>query len=300
MKKELCQITQLPRSTINYKAKDNKPGSKPSMDTIYQSHKVSNTSVVDSIKSLLDHEFICYGYIKITKQLQQDGFLINKKKVYRLMKEQRLLQPQRFHSKGKRSFVKFRKPQATGPLNYFEMDIKYIYIPQEHRNFYLLSIIDVYSRKVVGHIFKHSIRKYDVIKLWQSLKTELNDFKKITIRSDNGSQFIANDVRGYFKYQGIEHEFTHIATPEDDGHIEAFHSILEREMLQRNEYISYEEMKQALNRFIHFYNHERIHGSLNYQSPVKFLDQFFLNQPLINNLKTYQINDELCQTTANL
>ena len=67
------------------------------------------------------------------------------------------------------------------------------------------------------------------------------DFKKITLRTDNGSQFIANDVRGFFHYKGIKHEFTNIATPEDDGHIEAFHSILEREFLKRNDYITFDE-----------------------------------------------------------
>jgi len=216
------------------------------------------------------------------------------------MKEQSLLKPQRFRSKGKRNFVKFRKPQATTPLSYFEMDIKFIYIQQERRNAYLLSIIDVYSRKIIGYIFQRSIRKHDVIRLWQSLKTELNDFKKITIRSDNGSQFIANDVRGYFKYQGIEHEFTHIATPEDDGHIEAFHSILESDMLQRNEYLTFEEMKAAMKCFMAFYNDERIHASINYVSPNKFLKQYFLNQPLVETLKSYEINDELCQTVYEL
>lgn len=295
MKKEVCRITEIQRSTVYYLTKDNKPGRKPSILTMLNNEMVTDERVLTSVKGLLDHEFLSYGYFKISKQLKIDGYVINKKKVYRIMKSYNLLKPQRIRTSGKRNFIRFRKPVAERPLNYFEMDIKYIYIPQERRNAYLLSIIDVYSRKVIGHIFKRSIRKMDVINLWQSLKTSLNDFKKITIRNDNGSQFIANDVRGFFNYHGINHEFTNIATPEDDGHIEAFHSLMEREFLQRNDYPSFDEMKSAIARFMKCYNEVRLHGSLNYRTPEQFIKDF--NEDEIKSENANKIT-ELCQTVS--
>ena len=57
-------------------------------------------------------------------------------------------------------------------------------------------------------------------------------------------------MRGYFHYHNINHEFTNIATTEDDVHIEAFHSSLEREFLRRNDYTSFDEMKNAIWRFM--------------------------------------------------
>jgi putative transposase len=318
MKKEVCKITQIQRSVVYYLNKDNKPGRKPTALTVFNNEMVADEKVISSVKDLLGHEFLSYGYLKISKQLQLDGFIINKKKVYRLMKTHNLLKPQRIRTSGKRNFIRFRKPVVERPLTYFEMDIKYIYIPEERKNAYLLSIIDVHSRKIIGHIFKRSIRKWDVINLWQTLKGSLNDFKKITIRNDNGSQFIANDVRGYFHYHGIKHEFTNIATPEDDGHIEAFHSIMEREFLQRNDYTSFDEMKSAIARFMKCYNEERLHGSLNYKTPEQFIKEFneknfFEEREEINPLqlkeadlggktkleKTNQIN-ELCQIVSDL
>ncbi len=299
MKKEVCRITQVRRNVVYYINKDNKPGRKPSAVTVFKNEIVTEERVLTSVKGLLDHEFLSYGYFKISKQLKIDGFVINKKKVYRIMKNHNLLKPQRIRTSGKRNFIKFRKPVVERPLNYFEMDIKYIYIPEERRNAYLLSIIDVYSRKIIGHIFKRSIRKMDVINLWQSLKTTLNDFKKITIRNDNGSQFIANDVRGYFNYHNINHEFTNIATPEDDGHIEAFHSIMEREFLQRNDYTSFDEMKSAIARFMKCYNEVRLHGSLNYRTPEQFIKDFNENESKIKLENEKQIT-ELCQTVSDL
>jgi transposase InsO family protein len=297
MKKEVCRITEIQRSVVYYLAKENKPGRKPSTLTMFNNEMVTDERVLTSVKGLLDHEFLSYGYFKISKQLKIDGFVINKKKVYRIMKSFNLLKPQRIRTSGKRNFIRFRKPVAERPLTYFEMDIKYIYIPQERRNAYLLSIIDVYSRKIIGHIFKRSIRKMDVINLWQSLKTSLNDFKKITIRNDNGSQFIANDVRGFFNYHGINHEFTNIATPEDDGHIEAFHSLMEREFLQRNDYPSFDEMKSAIARFMKCYNEVRLHGSLNYRTPEQFIKDF--NEDEIKSENENKIT-ELCQTVSDL
>jgi len=295
MKKAVCEHLQLQRSVVYYQNKENKPGRKPSLLTTYNNEMVADEKVLTNIKSLLDHEFLSYGYFKISKQLKLDGFIINKKKVYRLMKDYSLLKPQRIRTSGKRNFIRFRKPVVDRPLTYFEMDIKYIYIPAERRNAYVLSVIDVYSRKVIGHIFKRSIRKLDVINLWQSLRGCLNDLKKITIRSDNGSQFIANDVRGYFHYHGIKHEFTNIATPEDDGHIEAFHSIMEREFLRRNDYITFEEMKSAMSRFIKCYNEIRLHGSLNYRTPEQYINDFYKSELKLNENNIENLT-ELCQT----
>lgn len=299
MKKEVCSITEIQRSVVYYLNKDNKPGRKPSVVTVFKNEIVTEERVLTSVKGLLDHEFLSYGYFKISKQLKIDGFVINKKKVYRIMKNNNLLKPQRIRTSGKRNFIKFRKPVVDKPLTYFEMDIKYIYVPEERRNAYLLTIIDVYSRKAIGHVFKRSIRKMDVINLWQSLKSYLNDFKKITIRNDNGSQFIANDVRGYFYYHGVNHEFTNIATPEDDGHIEAFHSILEREFLRRNEYTSFDEMKSAIARFMKCYNEERLHGSLNYKTPDQFIKDFNENESKIKFENENQIT-QLCQIVSDL
>jgi len=299
MKKVVCQNLQLQRSVVYYRNKDNKPGRKATPVTVFKGEMVSEETVLATVKGLLDHEFLSYGYFKISKQLKIDGFEINKKKVYRIMKSYNLLKPQSIRTTGKRNFIKFRKPVAERPLTYFEMDIKYIYIPEERRNAYLLSIIDVHSRKVIGHVFKRSIRKMDVINLWQSLKSFLNDFKEITIRNDNGSQFIANDVRGYFHYHGIKHEFTNIATPEDDGHIEAFHSILEREFLRRNDYTSFEELKSAISRFMKCYNEERLHGSLNYKTPNQYIKDFNENELKLkeNNIENLT---ELCQNVYDL
>lgn len=58
----------------------------------------------------------------------------------------------------------------------------------------------------------------------------------VTIRNDNGSQFIADSVKEYLRSAEANQEFTHIATSEENSYIEAFHSIVQREVIERFEF----------------------------------------------------------------
>ena len=141
-------------------------------------------------------------------------------------------------SAGKRSFVQFRKIVAEYPLQYLSMDIKFIRIDATGKFSYVLTVIDVYSRMVLNYVFKNSIKQHDVIWLMSSIVGN-EKTQGISIRNDNGSQFLANKVRIYLNEMGINQEFTHIATPEENSYIEAFHSIMERELVSRYEFDSF-------------------------------------------------------------
>ncbi|GAB3716867.1 hypothetical protein GCM10027592_58550 [Spirosoma flavus] len=79
-----------------------------------------------SIRHLLDVEFNALGYEYITYELKKE-YLINKKKVYRLMQEHNLLLGKVIRPTGKREFVQFRRIEATSPLKYLCWDIKNVW-----------------------------------------------------------------------------------------------------------------------------------------------------------------------------
>jgi putative transposase len=56
--------------------------------------------------------------------------------------------------------------------------------------------------------------------------------ESVVIRGDNGSQFIAINVREYLGLIGVQQVFTHVATPEENAHIEAYHGILKKMALK--------------------------------------------------------------------
>jgi len=141
-------------------------GNRPSKFT-YNKHNgwMGKQAVVASITAILSHEFIDCGYRLMTSYLKREGYLINHKKLYRIMKEEGLLKLEnRINRSGSgRKFVKFRKVNTSRPFECLEMDIKIVWIPSAGKNAYLLSIIDVHTRKILKDYFSFSIKQAKVI-----------------------------------------------------------------------------------------------------------------------------------------
>ncbi|MCI0554008.1 MAG: IS3 family transposase [Anaerolineae bacterium] len=266
--KELCQWTDVPKSSHYYKAHPGPRGMKPTTYTLKQDQLIPNERVVDEIRTILGQDYCVYGYHVMADALNVLGYLINDKKVYRLMKENHLLLGKVIRTKGKRTWVKFRRIKAVRPMEYLCLDITYIWVHGENRWYYQLSIMDVYSRMILVWIFQKSVRQNDVIALMRHLDLKFG-LKGVMIRNDNGSQFIANRVRQTLEALEANQEFTHVATPEENAYIESFHSIQERELLDRFEFASYYDARQHIEKYMHWYNHIRIHGSLNKRTPAE-------------------------------
>jgi transposase InsO family protein len=272
--KDLCNWIMIPRSSYYYKPSERKRGSKPSIETSKKDGSiVLNTEVVDKIRAILSGEFVCYGYQKITKQLKREEFIINHKKVYRLMDQSSLLLGKAIRTNGKRQWVKHRKIKAVKPMEYLCLDIKYLWVHGEKRFYYLLTILDVYSRKILEWILQKSVRKIDVINLFRRINLQYG-IKGVNVRNDNGSQFIAHDVRQFLRAAEANQEFTHVATPEENAYIEAYHSILETEVVKRFEFESYYEAKLTIETYVDFYNNRRIHGGIDFKTPAQKWNDF--------------------------
>ncbi len=255
----LLSWVNLSGSVYYYKNKAGKRGVKPSTHTFkLDGSMVENQVVIEEIKDILSQEFCCYGYENVTGELRKLDYYINEKKVYRLMDEQNLLLGKVIRTSGKRKFVQHRKISATYPMEYLCLDIKYIYVHADKRNYYLLTILDVFSRKTVDQIFQKSIRQMDVINAFRRIGQEYG-IKGVTIRNDNGSQFIANSVKQYLRAAEANQEFTHIATPEENSYIEAFHSIVQREVVDRYEFDSFYHAKHTLAAHRSWYDNRRNH-----------------------------------------
>ena len=260
----------LPASSYYYQPKAGRKGRLPSQATWHEQQGwVSNQAVVEQVKVILSEPFQDYwGYHNVTAELRGLGYRINPKKVYRLMKEQRLLRPStRLRPKVKRQYVEFRKIKSVRPLEYVEMDIKCIWVPDRGKCAYLLTLLDVHTRKVLAHQLAWNIKQQQVIDLCAILIDQGQLPAHTIIRSDNGSQFIAARLREYLALVGLEQEFTHVATPEENAHVEAYHGILQRELFARFEYHSFLEVNQLIDRFVAYYNGKRRHGSLKRQTP---------------------------------
>lgn len=259
----LIRWSRLSSSSYYYHCRGGKRGRRPSTHTrLLDGSSISNDSVVIAIRFILAEEFVCFGYDKITDDLRRSHFIINHKKTYRLMKEHKLLCGTIIRtSMGRRQFVQWRVQQANTPMEQLCMDIKYIHIHGQKRNALLLTVLDVYTRSIVGQVLWWRMRKENVIWLLHQIFGQ-HQVSGITLRNDNGSQFIAHAVRDYLKDKGVAQEFIHVATPEENSFIEAYHSIVEREVLQPRQFEDIQTAIETFNRWELFYNNRRLHGSL--------------------------------------
>lgn len=211
------------------------------------------------------------GYTKLTHYLKRDcGFYINKKKIYRICKNNGILLKQR--RKIKRSWRRISVNQIiTRPNKLWEFDLKYGQVHGENRFFFILAFVDVYSRKVVGNYTGSSCKSGDLkFTLLQSIINEdITNEDDLIIRSDNGSQMSSLDFHKYLEKLEIKlsHEFIPPATPNKNAHVESFFSILENEFIQTRYFNNLSEAYVQTQSFINFYNEKRIHGSLKFRTP---------------------------------
>lgn len=277
------KVLGLSRSTFYYKRKNedlrkNNPG-RPVIGYSFKNDgttKIVDEVIKENIKEILGTtEGSCYGYKKMTYALRDEesySLTINFKKVYRLCKELKILHPER------RKVYKYPKKIArpvkiNQPNELWQMDIKYGYLKEEKRFFYVMSIIDVCDRNIIEKHIGLTCRKEDAVRtLKNALRNRglLNSNKKPIIRTDNGTQF----TNGLFQYAceelGMKHELIPVRTPNMNAYIESFHSILERECFKRHEFDTFLDAYVVVNDFIDCYNEKRIHSSCKYMSPRKY------------------------------
>jgi len=242
--------------------------------------RVDDKALLEEILNLFSNEFICYGYHKVTWFLRRNGYEINHKKVYRLMKEFHLLRPKLVKYRVNIGRVKEYKVEVLRPDEVWEIDVKSLYISGERRNAFLCSVIDCFTREVLAYHFGRHCLKEDVLRVIGEacrLRGINSPNVLLRVRSDNGSQFISRLVKNYLESIGIEQEHINIATPEENGFIESFHSIIQSEFTERFEFDTFEECKQKLKEWITFYNNERIHSAIGYRTPKECYEEYMKN-----------------------
>jgi putative transposase len=271
--KPLLKILGLPRSSYYYQPTGTKAGKRKAKVFYKDGIPVSKDVLIADIKDLLSQEFVDYGYYKTYVHLKNElGYAIGSTRTYQIMKENKLLKFQRNKQKHKnRNWVKDLVPKVEHPFNFLEFDIKFAYIQGTRTNVMVLTVLDVFSRWNLGHYIANSIKKEDVISLFEQISDEYQMPERFIVRNDNGSQFIASQVQEYFVEKNIIQEFTKPSTPQQNAHIESYHSIMESAICQRFEFENKDDFSQTMDRFRNFYNFNRIHGGLGFVSPAGFL-----------------------------
>lgn len=279
-RKECLAIVGLTKHQYYYSQRGTKPGRQPTCTTTWRDpatgdeYEVDNLEVVDKIVTIkLDPDHSNW-YRMIAVNLAIMGYYINHKKVYRLMQAYVLLEAPK-KTKG-RNFVQYRRVIPEGPLRILEMDIKYVWIHGANRHAKVLTIIDTFTRYALHWTIGYSMKSIQVKEAFEYVIAEyfqgadlLNLQVEIVLRNDNDKVFEAKLMQDFFKANHVTQEFTHPYTPEENGHIESFHSILSKS-LKHDKFMDLDGLESRLTRFYQCYNNDRAHSATKGVPPAKF------------------------------
>jgi putative transposase len=228
-----------------------------------------------------------YGYLLLTECLRNLYDLkINKKKTYNLCKDLEILQPQR-RKKTHHPRRLARNAIITGPNQQWQLDIKYGYIAGYDRFFYIADMIDVFDRNLVGYHIGPSCEAKEVCTMVEKalLSRSITADASLTIRTDNGPQFVSKAFGELCEVDYLTHERIPPRTPNMNAYIESFHATLERDLLRKEVYATFQEAYESVANYMEFYNNRRMHRSLGKRSPVDFMAWALTQTPA--ELETY-------------
>jgi putative transposase len=234
--------------------------------------------LVEKIRSIQKRVKGRYGSPKVTVELKRSGYRVGHNRVARLMRENglgaRLKRRSRSTTDSKHSLPvardllkrDFEVPRAD---NTWLSDLSYI--PTAEGWLYLCSIIDLYSRKVVGWSLSTRIRTEPVLKALMMALMRRRPARGLIFHSDRGFQYCSHAFGERAGLYGIRQSMSRKADPWDNAPMESFFKTLKSELCGGKAFGSREEARTAIFEYIEvFYNRMRLHSSLGYLSPVEY------------------------------
>jgi putative transposase len=230
------------------------------------------------IKAVFQEGRRTYGAPRIKRKLAQDNVVASRRRITRLMKESNLVckTKRRFkattnsnHDKPIAPNLLARQFSVSQANRYWVGDITYV--PTEEGWLYLATVIDLYSRKVVGWSMDSSmkadlINKALLMAIWQRKPA-----KGLIWHTDRGSQYASDSHVKITKQHHIIQSMSRKGDCWDNAVAESFFHTLKTELTHQLKFKTREEAKHAIFEYIEvFYNRIRIHSANDYLSPVEF------------------------------
>ena len=220
-----------------------------------------------------------YGYRKITKLLEREGFKKGFETVRRIRRKEGLQVPQK-QVKRKRLWLKGHSCGRLKPV-YKNHVGSYDFVSERTHNgkrFRILNIIDEYTKECLCCYVGRRIRSQDVLILLSSLFLEKG--RPRYIRSDNGPEFIAKNLVVWLEGLEVKPLFISPGSPWENAYIESFNGKMRYEFLNGEIFYSLKEARVLIEKWRREYNTIRPHSSLKGKTPL--ITAFKTNLKLAN------------------
>ena len=212
---------------------------------------------------------LMFGYRRIWALLHRCGWSINKKTVWRVMREMGLCRPKVWHRPWRPKRVEKMRPAE--PNRGWQIDMT-CFALSDMSMAYLVGVVDCCTRQIVGWTLSRRARAVE----WSSAVrmalesqglTMKEDCCGLVLRSDNGAQPCSKKFVEFLGKVGVKGQYTGYDSPDDNAYIERLFRTVKEEEIWPNEYDSFTEAHKAIEDYVNYYNEERVHSALDYQTP---------------------------------
>ena len=268
----LLKIIRLARSTYYYHLKQ-----------LDQTDK--NQTIKAEIQAIFTEHKGNYGYRRITLALRNRGFVVNHKKVQRLMKflglSARIRRKRKYSSyqgevgKKAENLIQ-RQFEALKPMEKCYTDVTEFAIPASSQKLYLSPVLDGFNSEIIAYNLSTSPNLAQVKMMLEQAFTE-KCYEKTILHSDQGWQYQHDFYHHFLEEKGIQASMSRKGNSPDNGMMESFFGILKSEMFYGYEktFKSIEHLEQAIVDYINYYNNKRIKIKLKGLSPVQYRTKSF-------------------------
>ncbi|MGB7283640.1 MAG: IS3 family transposase [Candidatus Acidiferrum sp.] len=215
----------------------------------------------------LASEYGRYGYRRITAVLQAQGWAVGKDRVQRIWRREGLKVPQKQRARGRLwlndgSCVRLRPERANHVWSYDFVSA----MTHDGRTLRMLTLIDEYTRECLAIRVARRLGRYEVIEALADVML-LRGVPE-NIRSDNGPEFVAEELRKWLAKVGTGTLYIEPGSPWENGYCESFNGKLRDECLNGEIFYTLREAQVVIEKWRVHYNTLRPHSALGYRPPA--------------------------------
>lgn len=219
-----------------------------------------------------------YGARKIKHALRHEGVTLSRRRINRIMKRNGMAS-----SYSKAAYrprpakpnddpapnILAREFNGYAPRTHLASDLTYVRVGSSWA--YVCLLIDLANRQIAGHSVGVRHDADLVLAAFAALRFPLDEIE--VFHTDRGGEFTGERIERMLDVFGITRSLSRPGNPYDNAVVESTNRLVKKELIHRNVYTNVEQLRSDVNRYVWWYNHQRLHSTLGYLSPVEFTQQ---------------------------
>lgn len=239
-------------------------------------HTRQDRVLLEEMRAIFEHSGGTYGSPRLYRALRARGHRLSHRRVERLMRvggwRARVVRVYRRTTGTHRWFGqhpnRVHRMQASARDQIWVGDLTYLKVAE--RWWYLAAILDQYSRRVLAWRVTATRDAAFTRSVVHAALKRRRPPEGLIFHSDRGSEFLGTPFRERLVTSGVQQSMTRGGAPDENAHMESFFHSLKAEVTHGRSFASVGELRRVLRRYMQYYNHHRLHSSLDYQSPVDY------------------------------